>query len=175
MTEIFPLAGRKVWVAGHRGMAGSAILRRLQAENCEILTAGRDVLDLSRQTEVEDWLAANKPDVVFLAAATVGGIVANATRPAEFIHDNLIIETNVIHGAYKTGVKKLLFLGSSCIYPKEAPQPMAENALLTGSLGTLQRMVCRRQDCGHQAVPSLSSPIWLRLHFCDAYQLIRHW
>lgn len=115
-------------------MAGSAIMRRLQAEKCEILTARRDVLDLSRQSEVEGWLAANRPEAIFLAAATVGGIMANATRPAEFIHDNLIIETNVIHGAYKTGVKKLLFLGSSCIYPKLAPQPMKESALLTGPL-----------------------------------------
>ncbi|HWY61229.1 MAG TPA: GDP-L-fucose synthase [Rhizomicrobium sp.] len=134
MTEIFSLAGRKVWVAGHRGMAGSAIVRRLAAENCEILTAGRDSLDLSRQTDVEKWLAVNKPDAVFLAAATVGGIMANSTRPAEFIHDNLIIETNVIHGAYHAGVKKLLFLGSSCIYPKLAPQPMKESALLSGPL-----------------------------------------
>ena len=128
------MAGRKVWVAGHRGMAGSAILRRLATENCEILTAGRDVLDLSRQKDVEQWLAVNKPDAIFLAAATVGGIMANAARPAEFIHDNLIIETNVIHGAYRAGVKKLLFLGSSCIYPKLAPQPMKESALLTGPL-----------------------------------------
>jgi GDP-L-fucose synthase len=115
-------------------MAGSAIVRRLATENCTILTAGHDMLDLARQTEVEKWLAANKPDAIFLAAARVGGIMANATRPAEFIHDNLIIETNVIHGAYKAGVKKLLFLGSSCIYPKLAPQPMKESALLTGPL-----------------------------------------
>ena len=115
-------------------MAGSAIMRRLKSENCEILTASRDVLDLSRQKEVEDWLAANKPEAIFLAAATVGGILANATRPAEFIHDNLAIETNVIHAAYRTNVKKLLFLGSSCIYPKLAPQPMKESALLTGPL-----------------------------------------
>jgi GDP-L-fucose synthase len=134
VAEIFSLAGRTVWVAGHRGMAGSAIVRRLATENCTILTAGHDMLDLARQTEVEKWLAANRPDAIFLAAATVGGIMANATRPAEFIHDNLIIETNVIHGAYKAGVKKLLFLGSSCIYPKLAPQPMKESALLTGPL-----------------------------------------
>ena len=134
MADVFSLAGRKIWVAGHRGMAGSAIVRRLQSENCEILTAGRDVLDLSRQAEVEKWLAANRPDGIFLAAATVGGILANATRPAEFLHENLVIESNVIHGAWKAGVKKLLFLGSSCIYPKSAPQPMTEDALLTGPL-----------------------------------------
>jgi GDP-L-fucose synthase len=134
VAEIFPLAGRKVWVAGHRGMAGSAIVRRLAAENCTVLTAGRDMLNLSRQSDVEKWLAVQKPDAIFLAAATVGGIMANSTRAAEFIYDNLIIETNVIHGAYQARVKKLLFLGSSCIYPKLAPQPMKESALLTGPL-----------------------------------------
>ena len=115
-------------------MAGGSILRRLQRENCEILTADRGDVDMMRQTEVEDWLGAVKPDALFLAAAKVGGIQANNTRPAEFLHDNLVIETNVIHSAWKTGVKKLLFLGSSCIYPREAPQPMKEEALLTGPL-----------------------------------------
>jgi len=134
VTDAFSLAGKKVWVAGRKGMAGSAIVRRLASEDCEILTADRAALDLQRQTDVEDWLAANKPDAVFLAAATVGGIMANATRPAEFLHDNLVIETNVIHAAYRAGVAKLLFLGSSCIYPKLAPQPMTEDALLTGPL-----------------------------------------
>lgn len=135
MTDTtFSLHGKKVWVAGHRGMVGSAITRRLQSENCEVLTAGREVLDLTRQAEVEDWLAQNTPDVVFLAAARVGGILDNDTYPAEFIRDNLAVETNVIHGAWKTKVSKLLFLGSSCIYPKLAPQPMPEEALLTGPL-----------------------------------------
>jgi GDP-L-fucose synthase len=134
MTEAFPLTGKRVMVAGHLGMAGSAILRRLERENCEILTADRGDLDMTRQTEVEDWLGVAKPDALFLAAAKVGGIHANNTRPAEFLHDNLVIETNIIHTAYKTGVKKLLFLGSSCIYPREAPQPIKEEALLTGPL-----------------------------------------
>lgn len=135
MTDTtFSLQGKKVWVAGHRGMVGAAITRRLQSENCEVLTAGREVLDLTRQAEVEDWLAQNTPDVVFLAAARVGGILDNDTYPAEFIRDNLAVETNVIHGAWKTKVSKLLFLGSSCIYPKLAPQPMPEEALLTGPL-----------------------------------------
>lgn len=135
MTDTtFSLQGKKVWVAGHRGMVGSAILRRLQSENCEVLTAGREVLDLTRQAEVEDWLAQNTPDLVFLAAARVGGILDNDTYPAEFIRDNLVIETNVIHGAWKAGVSKLLFLGSSCIYPKMALQPMPEEVLLTGAL-----------------------------------------
>ena len=115
-------------------MAGSAIVRRLAAENCHILTPERAQLDLQRQKDVETWLETNKPDAIFLAAATVGGIMANATRPAEFLRENLVIETNIIHAAWKAGVKKLLFLGSSCIYPKLAPQPMKEGALLTGPL-----------------------------------------
>lgn len=130
----FSLEGKRVWVAGHRGMAGSAIVRRLEREGCEILTAGRETVDLRRQGEVEDWMAAAKPDAVFLAAATVGGIHANDTRPAEFLYDNLAIETNIIHGAWRTGVGKLVFLGSSCIYPRMAEQPMREDALLTGPL-----------------------------------------
>jgi len=134
MTEIFPLDGLRVWVAGHRGMVGSAICRRLAAENCEVLTASRGEADLRRQAETEQWMANARPDAIFLAAATVGGIQANATRPADFIYDNLAIEINVIETARRLGVKKLLFLGSSCIYPKLAPQPMAEEALLTGPL-----------------------------------------
>lgn len=134
IAPIFPLAGRKVWVAGHRGMVGSAIVRRLAAEDCEILTVDRDALDLRRQAEVEDWVRSRRPDAVFLAAAKVGGIHANGTRPADFIYDNLAIEANVIHAAHLAGVAKLLFLGSSCIYPKLAPQPMGEDALLTGPL-----------------------------------------
>src|SRR5579859_7757519 len=132
--EIYSLAGKKVWVAGHRGMAGSAIVRRLEQEDCEILTVGRDAVDLRRQAEVEAWMEANKPQAVFVAAGTVGGILANSTRPGEFIYDNMQIEFNVIHGAREVGVEKLLFLGSSCIYPREAPQPMTEDVLLTGRL-----------------------------------------
>lgn len=132
--EVFPLEGRLVWVAGHRGMVGSAIVRRLEREGCDVLTADRGELDLTRQAEVEEWMTAMKPEAVFLAAAHVGGILANDTYPADFLYDNLAIEANVIRGAWKTGVAKLLFLGSSCIYPREAPQPMAEEALLTGPL-----------------------------------------
>ena len=130
----FELTGRRVWVAGHRGMAGSAIARRLQRESCEIVTATRGELDLLRQADVHAWLAGRKIDAVFLAAATVGGIQANSTRPAEFLYDNLVIESNVIHAAREAGVKKLLFLASSCIYPRMAEQPMREEALLTGPL-----------------------------------------
>ena len=130
----FDLTGMRVWVAGHRGMAGSAIVRRLARESCEILTTPRSELDLLRQADVNAWMAARKIDVVFLAAATVGGIMANATRPADFLYENLVIETNVIQAARRAGVKKLLFLGSSCIYPRLAQQPMKEEALLTGAL-----------------------------------------
>lgn len=136
MTDrpLFSLEGKKVMVAGCMGMAGSSIVRRLEREVCEILKADRVDLDMGRQVEVEDWLAATKPDALFLAAAKVGGIHANNTRPAEFLYDNLAIETNIIHASYKVGVKKLLFLGSSCIYPRAAEQPIKEEALLTGPL-----------------------------------------
>jgi len=130
----YRLKGKRVWVAGHRGMAGSAIVRRLQSEDCELVTASRQEVDLRRQAEVEAWMAKVRPHAVFVAAATVGGILANSSRPAEFLYDNLAIEANVIHGAWKSGVEKLLFLGSSCIYPRLTPQPMTEEALLTGPL-----------------------------------------
>ncbi|MFZ0695391.1 MAG: GDP-L-fucose synthase [Alphaproteobacteria bacterium] len=130
----FSLRGRRVWVAGHGGMVGSALVRRLAREDCEVLTVGRDTVDLRRQADAEGWIEEMRPDAIFMAAARVGGILANDTRPADFIYDNLVIETNITHAAYKTGVGKLLFLGSSCIYPKLAPQPMPEEALLTGPL-----------------------------------------
>ncbi len=130
----FHLAGKRVWVAGHRGMVGSALVRRLQSENCEVLTVARDIVDMRRQGAVEGWMADRKPDAVFVAAATVGGIYANDTRPADFLYDNLAIEANIIEASRQTGVGKLLFLGSSCIYPRLAPQPMSEDALLTGAL-----------------------------------------
>ena len=130
----YPLGGRRVWVAGHRGMVGAALVRRLAHEDCEILTVDRAEVDLRRQSEVEDWLAETRPQAAVVAAATVGGIQANDSRPAEFIYDNLAIEANVIHAAWRCGVEKLLFLGSSCIYPRDAAQPMTEEALLTGPL-----------------------------------------
>ena len=130
----FSLEGRRVLVAGHRGMAGGALVRRLARENCEVLVGGRDQVDMTRQRDVEDWMATLKPDVIFLAAAKVGGIHANSTRPAEFLFENLAIETNLIHSAWRCGVLKLLFLGSSCIYPRAAAQPIREEALLTGPL-----------------------------------------
>ena len=130
----YSLAGKRVFVAGHRGMVGSAIVRRLASENCEVLTVGRSEVDLRDQAGVRAWLADRKPHAVVLAAAKVGGILANDTYPADFLYDNLAIETAVIEGAFRAGVEKLLFLGSSCIYPKFAPQPIPENALMTGAL-----------------------------------------
>ena len=130
----FELKGKRVFVAGHRGMVGSALVRRLAEENVELLTAGRSEVDLRDQAAVSHWFANKRPQVVFLAAAKVGGIVANNTLRAEFIYDNLIIATNVIHAAHTNGAEKLMFLGSSCIYPKLAPQPLREDSMLTGPL-----------------------------------------
>ncbi len=130
----YALSGKRVFIAGHRGMVGSAIARRLASENCEVLTVSRNEVDLRDQAGVRAWLADRKPNAVVLAAAKVGGILANDTYPADFLFDNLAIETAVIEGSFRAGVEKLLFLGSSCIYPKFAPQPIPEDALLTGSL-----------------------------------------
>jgi GDP-L-fucose synthase len=130
----FELTGRRVWVAGHRGMVGGALVRRLADEDCELVTADRVALDLRRQADVEAWIAEARPDVVIVAAAKVGGILANDSYPADFLYDNLAIETNVIHAAHETGVAKLLLLGSSCVYPKLAAQPITEDALLSGPL-----------------------------------------
>ena len=130
----FDLKGRSVFVAGHRGMVGSALVRRLAKEDVGLLTLERRELDLRDQATVTGWFAAKRPQVVFMAAAKVGGIVANNTLRAEFLYDNLIIAANVIHAAHLSGVEKLMFLGSSCIYPKLAPQPLRENAVLTGPL-----------------------------------------
>ena len=130
----YDLRGKRVWVAGHEGMVGAAILRRLESEDCELLTATRRELDLRAQDLVSNWVSEHKPQAVFLAAAKVGGIHANETYPVEFLRDNLLIEANVIHAAHESGVEKLMFLGSSCIYPRLAPQPIPEDALLTGPL-----------------------------------------
>ena len=130
----YALSGKRVWVAGHRGMVGAALVRQLEKENCTILAADRSVLDLRDAGAVSAWVQANRPQAVVLAAAKVGGIVANDTYPADFLFDNLAIESAIIHAAHANEVEKLLFLGSSCIYPKFAPQPITEDALLTGPL-----------------------------------------
>jgi len=129
------MTDRRTFVAGHRGLVGSAIVRRLGREpGVQVLTASRDQLDLRDQAAVNYWFRANRPDYVYLVAGTVGGILANSTRPAEFIYDNMMIHATVVHAAHLFGVKKLLYLGSSCIYPRECPQPMREDHLLSGPL-----------------------------------------
>jgi GDP-L-fucose synthase len=131
---IFPLKGRRVFVAGHRGMVGSALVRRLMQEECELLTVARDTVDLRNQAAIDRWFGEHRPEAVLLAAARVGGIHENDTYPGDFLYDNLAIATNVIEASRRAGVAKLLFLGSSCIYPRRAPQPISESCLLTGPL-----------------------------------------
>jgi len=130
----YNLRNKRVWVAGHNGLVGSALVRRLERENCEILIAPRDRVDLRSAEQLERWMTTTRPEAVFLAAARVGGIHANSSRPAEFSYDNLMIQTNVIEAARRHDVEKLMFLGSSCIYPRLAPQPIPEEALLSGPL-----------------------------------------
>ena len=134
MQTPYSLAGKRVWVAGHRGMVGSAIVRRLAGEDSQVLTVDREALDLTDQRAVLGWMHNHRPQAVFLAAARVGGILANSTHPVDFLRDNLLIEIAILAGAESAGVEKLLFLGSSCIYPKFAQQPIREEALLTGPL-----------------------------------------
>lgn len=131
---MFNLSGKKIWVAGETGMVGRAFIKSLKIEQVEILSAPHSILDLTNQQATYDWLASHKPDIVIMAAAKVGGIGANQNDPAGFLFENLAMAQNVIHGAYLAGVQKLLYLGSSCIYPKDAPQPILEESLLTGAL-----------------------------------------
>ena len=159
---MFDLKGKRVFVAGHKGMVGSALVRRLAGEDCEILTAPRDALDLTEQAATRAWFERERPDAVILAAARVGGILANRERPGEFAYDNLMIVANVIDAAHRCGAGKLLFLSSSAAYPAAAPQPIPEEALLTGPL-----------DPAHQpyAVAKIAGMIlagaYRRQHGCD--------
>lgn len=134
MSAIPILKTEKIWIAGHNGMVGSAIKRLLESQGRSVIAVDRSILDLRNQTHVEFWLQANKPTAIIFAAAKVGGILANSNYAADFINDNLTIQTNVINGAHKADVDRLIFLGSSCIYPKFAPQPILEEALMTGPL-----------------------------------------
>ena len=134
MPDLFNLEGKKVFVAGHKGMVGQALMRRLVREDCELLTADRRQVDLTIQSKTQAFMQEARPDVVIVAAAKVGGIWANNEYPADFLYENLAIETNLIRGAFAAQVQKLLFLGSSCIYPKHAPQPIKEDSLLSGEL-----------------------------------------
>lgn len=134
MSPVFELEGKRIWVAGHRGMVGSALVRLLSRENCEVLTVPRSEVDLRDQAATRRWLADTKPDAVIMAAARVGGIAANSASPVAFLYDNLMIEANVVEGSARAGVEKLLLLGSTCIYPRDAEQPIREESLLTGPL-----------------------------------------
>ncbi len=169
---IFDLRGKRVFVAGHAGMVGSALVRRLERENCDIVFASRADLDLRHSDEVDRFMAQAKPDAVFVAAGKVGGISANSRFPADFIADNIAIAHNTIGAAYRCGVKKLVYLGSSCIYPRLAPQPMAPDMLLSGPLEH-QPVVRGRQDRRHQIMRGLSAAA--RRGFCvgDAHQPLR--
>jgi GDP-L-fucose synthase len=135
MSEtIYPLNGKRIWVAGHKGMVGSAVVRRLASEDCKVVIADRSIVDLTNQRDVNDWMARMRPDAIIMAAGKVGGIAANDAYPAEYIYRNLIMAANVTHAAHTSGVDRMLFIGSSCIYPRLAPQPITEDALLTGPL-----------------------------------------
>ena len=158
----YPLAGKRIWIAGHRGMVGSALARRLAGEDCEIIVAGREAVDLRRQAEVEAWMAASRPDAIFLAAAKVGGILANDSYPADFLFDNLMIQANVVDAAYRHGVGKLLIIGSSAVYPPLAPQPMAESALLTGPLEPTHQWYATAKIAGIKL-----GQAYRRQHGCD--------
>lgn len=158
----YALQNKRVWVAGHRGLVGSALVRRLEREDCEILTVGHDRCDLRRPGDVERWMKDARPQAVFMAAARVGGIYANDSRPADFIYDNLMIEANVIEAARRHGVEKLMFLGSSCIYPRLAPQPIPEAALLTGPLEPTNQWYAVAKIAGIKLCQA-----YRRQHSCD--------
>lgn len=158
----YSLRGKRVWVAGHRGMVGSAIVRRLEQEECELLTVERVEVDLRNQAQTRAWVLASRPDAVFLAAAKVGGILANASYPADFLYDNLMIEANIIEASYRARVEKLLFLGSSCIYPKFAEQPIVEEALLTGALESTNEPYAVAKIAGIKLAQA-----YRRQHGCD--------
>jgi len=163
----------KIYIAGHRGMVGSAIYRKLKSEGfTNFITRTSDVLDLRNQQQVVDFFEAEKPDYVFLAAAKVGGILANNTYRAEFLYDNLQIQNNVIHNSYLLGVKKLMFLGSSCIYPKMAPQPLKEEYLLTGPLEDTNEPYAIAKIAGIKMCDACRSQIWQQFYFGNANQFV---
>ncbi len=159
---VFPLAGKWIWVAGHRGMVGSALMRALAGEGCELLAVTRDELDLRRQSDVEAWMMRRRPDAIIIAAAKVGSILANQRHPVDFLYDNLMIEANIIEAAYRAATAKLLFLGSSCIYPKHAALPITEDALLSGSLEPTNEWYAVAKIAGIKLVQA-----YRRQHGCD--------
>ena len=158
----YALQNKRVWVAGHRGLVGDALVRRLAIERCEVVAVAHVDCDLRHAPAVEAWMTANRPQAVFVAAARVGGIYANDSRPADFIYDNLMIAANVIEAARRTGVEKLLFLGSTCIYPRLAAQPMHEDTLLTGPLEPTNQWYAVAKIAGIKLVQA-----YRRQHGCD--------
>jgi GDP-L-fucose synthase len=134
VTELFPLAGKRIWVSGHRGLAGAALVRRLASENCALLTVDRGTLDLTRQQPVEEWIARNRPDLIFIAAGRVGGIQANVSHPGSFLYENVLIEANIMEAARRGGIAKLVRMGSSSVYPRTAPQPLTEETPMREAL-----------------------------------------
>jgi len=162
MDAAYDLSGKRVWVAGHRGLVGSALVRRLSREKVNLLTVGRGELDLSRQANVENWMDRERPQVIFLAAAKVGGIHANDRHPADFLYENLVIEANIIYAAWQAGVEKLVLLGSTCVYPKLAPQPIPEEALLSGPLEPTNQWYAVAKIAGIKLVQA-----YRRQHGCD--------
>ena len=173
LRRLYDLTGKRVFVCGPRGMVGSALVRRLGREGCTILTATRRELDLKDQAAVDRWMAENRPHAVFLAAAKVGGILANETYPADFLYDNLMIEANVIPAAHRCGVEKLLFLGSSCIYPKLAPQPITEETLLTGPLEPTNEWYAIAKIAGIKLCQAYPPAARRGFHLGDADQPLR--
>ena len=164
----------RIYVAGHRGLAGSAILRALQAKGFQnLITRTREELDLTDAEATRRFFEQERPQYVFLAAAKVGGIHANNTFPAEFLRENLLIQTHVLHESWRVGVKKLLFLGSSCIYPRLAPQPIPESALADRRAGIDQRSLRRGQDSRHPGLSGVSKAVRIQLHRGDADQPLR--
>ena len=164
----------RILVAGHRGLVGSAIVRSLQEAGYQrLMTATRDELDLRDQAAVNYWFRANRPEYVFLVAGTVGGILANATRPAEFIYDNLMIHATVVHAAHIFGARKLLYLGSSCIYPRDCVQPMTEEQLLTGPLEATNEPYALAKIAGIKLCQAYRRQYRLQFHLGDAHQPLR--
>ena len=166
-------ANSTVFVAGHRGLVGSAVVRRLEQDGITPLTATRDELDLRNQSAVNEWFRANRPETVYLVAGTVGGILANSTRPAEFIYDNLMIHATVVHACHLYGTRKLLYLGSSCIYPREAAQPMTEGALLAGPLEPTNEFYAVAKIAGIKLCQAYRRQYGRELHFGDADEPVR--
>ena len=160
--ECYALRNKRVWVAGHRGLVGSALVRRLESEDCEIITVVRSDCDLRDRSAIDAFVADTKPAAIFLAAAKVGGIHANSQAPADFLYDNLAIQLNVVDAAHRAGVEKLMVLGSSCIYPRLAPQPIPESALLTGPLESTNQWYAIAKIAGIKLAEA-----YRRQHGCD--------